>query len=262
MRKNTQSAKEAKLHAKPEQAKTAFSKKGQIWVSAVLYILITTVVLVIVIQLGTPLLENLKDKTIFSKTKDNFLAIDKQIKDISSEGYGSQRIIPLEIQKGKVDITEDGIKWQMQTDADIIEPGSSIALGDLTISANSDVSAKKKGDSIILENSAISVNFSSYGNKTDWYNDTILTENGMINYMEYKTKSGKIKHTGEFTFDVKNNGVGLSEGNGYTMIEKEGDFLTEGKLIYHINSTVEYDLIFTLGSRADFIKVDIVNRKD
>lgn len=237
------------------------NKKGQIWVSAVLYILITTVVLVIVIQLGTPLLENLKDKTIFTKTKDNFLAIDKQIKDISSEGYGSQRIIPLEIQKGKVDITEDGIKWQMQTDADIIEPGSSIALGDLIISANSDVTAKKKGDSFVLENSAISVNFSSYGNQTHWHNDTIIPGNA-INYMEYKTRGGKIKHAGTFTFDVKNNGVSLPDGNGYTKLEKEGDFLTEGKLILHINSTTEYDLVFTLGSRADFLKVDIVNRKD
>ena len=118
-------------------------KKAQIWVSAVLYILITTIVLVIVIELGTPMLENMKDKSIFTRTKDNFVAIDKNIKDISEEGFGSQRTIPLEIQKGKIDVTDNLIKWEMETNADIIEPGSSIASGNLVISSNSDVSAKE-----------------------------------------------------------------------------------------------------------------------
>lgn len=238
-------------------------KKGQVWISAVLYILITTIIMVIVLEIGTPLLENLKDKAIFTKTKDNFLSLDKQLKSISSEGYGSQRIIPLEIQKGSVDVTENGIRWEMKTDADIIEPGSSISLGDLIISSNSDVSAKKRGDSYILENSAILINFTSFGNQTNWTSGA--DPSSIINYMEYKTANGRIRQdmAGLTTFTVKNNGVDLPvSGSGYTKLEKEGTSMTQAKLILHMNSTVEYDLVFTLQSRADFLKVDIVNRKE
>jgi hypothetical protein len=218
--------------------------------------------LVIVLEIGTPLLQNLKDKAIFTKTKDNFLTLDKQLKDISQEGYGSQRIIPLEIQKGKVDITESGIRWEMKTDADIIEPGSSINVGDLVISSNSDVSAKKKGDSYILENSAILINMSSFGNQTNWTDQA--NPDDLINYIEYKTATGKIRQDikGHMTFGVKNNNDALPAGNGYTKLDRQGDFLTEGKVILHMNSTVQYDLVFTLQSRADFVKIDIVNRKE
>lgn len=248
---------------KKRTVSTNHQKRGQVWVSAVLYILITTIIMIIVIEIGTPLLENLRDKAIFTKTKDNFLSLDKQLKSISSEGYGSQRIIPLEIQKGKVDVTENGIRWEMKTDADIIEPGSSIALGDLIISSNSDVSAQKKGDSYILENTAILINFTSFGNETNWTSGA--DPNSVINYMEYKTSNGRLRQdmAGLTTFTVKNNGADLpGTGSGYTKLEKVGTSMTEAKLVLHMNSTVEYDLVFTLQSRADFLKVDIVNRKE
>ncbi|PIN69121.1 hypothetical protein COV93_06755 [Candidatus Woesearchaeota archaeon CG11_big_fil_rev_8_21_14_0_20_43_8] len=112
-------------------------RKGQIWLSAISYILITVVIIVLLLNTGIPLLEKVKDKSIFTKTKDMFLNIDSQIKDVQSEGAGAQRVIPIEIKKGDMTIQDNQIKWKMESKAKILEPRTKVFVGDLIIGDDS-----------------------------------------------------------------------------------------------------------------------------
>jgi len=74
--------------------------KAQIWVSAILYILVITVVMVLVLNAGVPIIQDLQDKTVFTRSKNTFLSLNQHISEVSEEGVGSQRVVPIEIEKG------------------------------------------------------------------------------------------------------------------------------------------------------------------
>ena len=67
-------------------------KKGVIWISAVIYVMVAVVVMVVVLEAGLPLIKSLSERNAFNKIRDTLLVIDKQIQQIASEGQGSQRI--------------------------------------------------------------------------------------------------------------------------------------------------------------------------
>lgn len=113
------------------------TKKGQIWLSAVSYVLITIIIIVLLLNTGLPLLEKVRDKSIYSRTKEVFLDLNEQIKDVQAEGPGSQRVIPIEIPKGTLAVENNQIKWTMESKAKIIEPRTKILLGDLIIGDDS-----------------------------------------------------------------------------------------------------------------------------
>ena len=73
------------------------NKKGVIWVSTVIYVMIAIVVMVIVLEAGLPLIKGITEKSAFNKIRDTLVLLDKQIQQVASEGQGSQRVIPIEI---------------------------------------------------------------------------------------------------------------------------------------------------------------------
>ena len=72
-------------------------KKGQIWISAVLYVLVIVALIIIVLEAGLPLLGRLKEKNSFNRVKDTLTALDSNIRQIAGEGQGSQRIVPVAV---------------------------------------------------------------------------------------------------------------------------------------------------------------------
>ncbi|MBW2999994.1 hypothetical protein KY339_04940, partial [Candidatus Woesearchaeota archaeon] len=81
--------------------------KAQIWISALLYILIAVIVMVIILEATSPLLENLKDESVYTETKSNFVSLNQHISDVSNAGTGSQRVVPVEIRKGELKVGND-----------------------------------------------------------------------------------------------------------------------------------------------------------
>ena len=138
-------------------------KKAQLWISAVLYILIISVVMAIVLEAGLPILSNLRDKSIVLQTRDNFINVDKHIQEIADAGPGSQRVVPLEIKKGDLKIEEGRMIWDMDTEADIMQPGTSQQSGNLRVGVNADVKATQSGSLFTLENSYIKAVFNKIG---------------------------------------------------------------------------------------------------
>ena len=100
-------------------------KKGQIWISAVLYIALGVVAITVVLSAGVPLINKLKDKNTIIQTKEIFLTIDNVIRQVRDEGPGAKRVIdPLIIKDGDLifDSTENDIKWNLKTNVVFSEP--------------------------------------------------------------------------------------------------------------------------------------------
>lgn len=110
-------------------------KKGETWISVVLYIALGTIVLTIVLAAGMPVINKLRDKNIVSETKDVFHQIDETVRTVVNEGPGSQRIRTVQINKGlfQVDPSTDSIGWLMDTKYIESEPGIVIKEGTLDI---------------------------------------------------------------------------------------------------------------------------------
>ncbi len=112
------------------------NKKGDIWVSAVLYIALGMVIITLVLAAGLPIINKMKDKNTVSQTKRVLLSIDDNIREVATEGPGSRRVIsPLEIGSGQlyVNTQEDYIEWKMTTKNKMMEPGIVFSEGALNL---------------------------------------------------------------------------------------------------------------------------------
>lgn len=227
------------------------NKKSQIWISAVLYILIIVVALVLVLEAGVPILNKLRDRTIFVQTKDTFLNLNQFVEEVSSGGKGSQRVIPAEIKKGELQVGDNKLMWSMDTEATLIEQRSKIDLGNVKIAANADVDAYESNASLVLENKYLIANFKKIGNETAWGN---VTANDIINYITLKDTN--VNTSGIFSFEVAGN---AATGVGYSKLLDEGYGIGSGSVIVHINDTTgfEYNLTFTLESDTDYLKPNL-----
>ena len=113
-------------------------KRGQIWISAVLYIALGVMLITIVLAAGVPLVEKLRDRNTLLQTKELMYAIDDNIKTVATEGTGSKRFLsPLNIDKGELIIDEksDEIIWRTRTHYKAMESGIDFREGALILSS-------------------------------------------------------------------------------------------------------------------------------
>jgi len=242
------------------------SKRGQLWISAVLYVLIVVVVIVIVMEALTPVIENLKDKAVFNRVRDTFLSINQYIRDVSSEGKGSQRTIPVEIQKGRLAVEDNEIKWSLGTESSILEPRTQVELGNLIIVSNGDVDAyETNASTFVLKNSRVLFEFYKYGSLLNFTNQTnssgtivSFTGSTIIKRTSFLRGGNEYNVTPSYSFFVPPD-TATTAIKGYTLLPRTGSDLGKANVIAHVNSTsYEYDLVFTLESQADYLSVEMV----
>ncbi len=226
-------------------------RKSQIWISAVLYILLVSVVIVIVVEGGTPIMNNLRDKSVFLQTRDNFVSLDKHIKDVSNAGPGSQRVVPLEIKKGELNIKNSQVKWEMDTKASIVQPKTSVKTGNLRLGMDSDVDAYERNNKLILENYYIRAVFYKVGNESSY---GTMNSTSILHSITYKTNNKTA--SGEFSFLIDDS---LIESDGYSKLVRKGHDLGSGTVMFYMNTSsgVVHRLYFTLDSRTDFLMTNL-----
>ena len=117
-------------------------KRGDTWISSVLYILLGLIVISILLASFLPLIDKMKDKNTFIQTKVLMSGLDDTIKE-TLEGVGSQREFFLDIQKGEfqIDSDKEEIRWKLITKARLLEPKvddekNVFKEGDLTVFAD------------------------------------------------------------------------------------------------------------------------------
>lgn len=234
------------------------NKKGDIWVSAIMYILIISLAIVMIIKVGMPIIDKMKDKSSFDKAKETMLVIDKTINEVANEGEGSQRIIPVEVRDGKIILNPDEIGWELQTKTQVLDERSNIRYGNLMISSNANVKTIETNQSYIMQTSIegdiFNVSIRKIGSKDSYSN---ITTSDLIESIYYDGE----KLNGTFNFLV-NSDSDSGIGTGYTELIPSGNNtgLGRAKVIAHIESTpYTYDLEFTLESFADYLTVELKN---
>ncbi len=94
------------------------NKKGDVWVSTVIYIAISIIVLTIVLLAAMPVISKLKDRNIAIQTKNILTQVDKNIRELVSSGPGAKRVLsPVIIDAGilNFDIDNSVINWTLKT---------------------------------------------------------------------------------------------------------------------------------------------------
>ena len=227
-------------------------KRGAIWVSAVIYVLIGVVVLTIVIEAGIPLIRSLQERGNVNRARNTFTAIDGQIVEVAREGQGSQRVVPLEVSEGTVKVEDGRLRWKIETTSKVMEPRTRVDFCNLVIASDVDVSASDHVSSHILQNSRVLVNFTRFGSSA---NHSAINTSSLINYVQFKD-TGAVT-SGTFTFFINQN-ASTTYGTGYTELLQAGTGLTSATLKAFVNSTLyEYSILLTLDSKADFIRAEI-----
>lgn len=115
-------------------------KRGDIWISAVIYIALGIVILTIVLAAGLPMISKMKDTYTAKQTKEIMLTFDSNIRSVYNQGPGAQTQVKLKIGRGELEINENtnSIIWSTRTKAILSEPDITIQEGDLKIlTANS-----------------------------------------------------------------------------------------------------------------------------
>ena len=230
------------------------NKKSQVWVSAVLYTMVAAVSIAFILQAGLPLVEGMRDRSVFNKMKNQMLVLDQYIEQVASEGRGSQRFVPFEIAQGNMLIDDTGLRWEMETRTRIVEPRSSYRLGNLMISANSDVTSREFSDHYVLENSHIRVTFLKNGTSDEFVE---LDTSNLIT--EITIKENNLTISPEFNFMVADD-PDSTTGMGYTTLSRTGVLLGSASFIAHMEtSAFSYELHITLDGEADFIRTEVKN---
>lgn len=230
------------------------SKKSQVWVSAVLYTMVAAVSIAFILQAGLPLIEGMRDRSVFNRMKNQMMVLDQYIEQVASEGRGSQRFVPFEIAQGNMLIDDDGLRWEMETRTRIVEPRSSYRLGNLMISANSDVSSREFSDYYVLENNHIRVKFLKNGTPDEY---AVLDTSNLVT--EITIKENNITISPEFNFMVADD-PDSTTGVGYTTLSRTGMLLGSASFIaYMETSSFSYELHITLDGEADFIRTEVKN---
>ena len=112
------------------------AKKGDLWVSAVLYITLGIIAIALILSAAIPFINKIKDRNTVAQTKELLFTLDKTIRHVANEGPGSQRELSVvTIGAGKLFINDqqDNITWEMETEAVIQEPNIDLKEDVLTL---------------------------------------------------------------------------------------------------------------------------------
>jgi len=138
-------------------------KKGDIWISAVIYIALGVVVLTVVLAAGLPVIQKMKDQYTISQTKEIMFRIDESIRSVYSQGPGAQIPLKTKISRGELKVFEDEkmIIWTFPSKVMKSELNTEIQEGNLqTITTENPILKGKYVVNLSLNYSAQSIDLS------------------------------------------------------------------------------------------------------
>jgi len=236
------------------------SKQGQVWVSAIIYTMVAVLALVLILNSGVPLLNELKDRAVFEKVKSIMLDLDSQITDIASQGEGSQSTVSFEVRDGELKFENSRLVWELETKSEILTPRTSTVLGNLIIASNANVNTYETATHYVMYTTITNDTFMVAVNKTGDIENWVAIDSTKL--LENVSFNGD-NMDGVFTFNLNNN-ISSQTGNGYVKMSPSGNHSNLGRatITAHMNTSfAEYDLEFTLESYADFVTVNVKNIK-
>jgi len=235
------------------------SRKGMSpFVSGTLIVLVGVIAAVMLIGFIKTMIDQGKTYNDFNKAKQDMSLINSIIKELSFEAPGSMRTIKLESEIGNFIVSgkENKIKYRVETDIPILEPGTVTKEGDLTIVSGNIARAYEDNISgnevLVLENDDVLFAVYRYGNKTD---PVFINTTRLIALMKNKDLNINITPITKILIDNADN---TSYGYGYTEIVETGNYLPAGTIRLVMDN---YEALFTLRAGQDFIETEIKVKK-
>ena len=239
-------------------------KKGiSPFVAIVFIVLITIMAMAIVLFIALPAIERAKEAAVINEAMLNMKAIANNIKTVASEGVGSLRSTTIKATAGEYKVNEksNSMDFTYTTKTGIVQPGSFIKEGDITLSAGANAKASEydlDGDGaneLVLENEILRIVILKNGTSASY---SYINTSKLIKIMNFKETGANITPS-ESTI-LLDDYTGSSYGYGYSELVRTGDRLAKAEALVHVNSTfIIYDVLYSLHSGADFLMVKIQN---
>lgn len=224
--------------------------------SAAIYIGIAIAAVTTVVSIGGPAIEKMTDVAAVDQARDALANLDRIMRAVSAEGFGSTRVIPLQLRKGDLllDPTQNIIYYELDTLAEVISPRTRRVFGNIIMAANAISSAAENDTDFTLQNEHLRVVIAKIGNETNFQSinaSQLVRSIYLID--ESKLLNGNVSIRVD---DDPQREVGL----GYTVADDIGSNLPRGRVIAFVNATrASYNIWFTLESGADFLTIEAKN---
>ena len=225
--------------------------------------MITIAAVTFVLYVAIPAINRAKEAAVLNEAMQNMRVLDNLIREVASEGVGSLRSMQLKVSDGKYTVNQkaNSVDFDYEITSNLIRPGTFVKEGNLMIMSGVNAEAKEQdfdGDGItdlVLENEIIRVVLKKVGSSSNWQPIDTKSIVKLFN-MKENGRNVTIEDSSVFLDDY----LASSYGTGYSKLIKSGDHLARAEAVVHINSSiVEYDIVYSLQSGADFLLVNIEN---
>lgn len=221
--------------------------------SAVFLVLVFVIAVGVVLNVGLPAVDMATATAKFNDALNTIKLVDNAIREVALEGAGAKRLIKFP-SPGEFEVIpqEDAIQFKMQG-PQLIEYLSRKIVGNVVQIAGSDVSCSDSGN-LTLENSFLKIDLKRIAEATP---HSAISTNETI--LAIKEKAFNTIVTPVNSSIVIDGDSSTSSGTGFSELLRKGRDLPSCTAHVFVNSTVDYDISYTLYAGADFIVVDVRN---
>jgi hypothetical protein len=221
-------------------------------VSAIMYTLISIVIVSLVLQIGVPYLNRLQELGEIKNLESMLKEMDKTISIVASEGTDSQRKISISLAMDSMDVNgaSEMVTVNKETDAVGMNPRSRLSQGNYFkgVSVETDAYSGTIGDTsvLILENEHIYLAIKRLDS------NTTMKARNLVQKVRFKDSSADLNALVDFYMDSHAG----EDANIATEFTKSGYNLGWGEIKASITGTGHrYNVHFRLESGSDFIRV-------
>ncbi len=219
--------------------------------SAVFLVLVFVIGVAVVLNIGLPAVDHALGSSKFGDAFNVMKLIDNSIREVVMEGRGAKRLLRF-TSPGEFEVIpqEDALQFRMQG-PQIVEYLSRKFFGDVAHIGGGDVNCSDSGN-ISMENSYVRIDMKKVPEASPHSpintNETILA---------IKQKSTETTVGISNSSIIIDNDPATSAGTGFSELLKKGRDLPSCTAHVFVNSTVIYDVYYTLYSGADFVVADV-----
>jgi len=200
-------------------------------------------------------IETSGDAQNFNQGKILMSNLDAVVRELMFESKGATRDFSFNLKQGFFHVDGNNNLLKLTMEADVIEPGTIIKEGNVIIKRRPFVDAydgdpdNDDENDLVMENDFIMFSVKEIGSNESHVDigtkDLIIITNKFTNTT--------IKPEQTMLIDMTD----VSSGTGYTEFLNRGSDLEEASIRLFMNSTIDYEAVFTLKAGHDFVEVEV-----
>ncbi|MCD6435200.1 MAG: hypothetical protein J7L15_02250 [Clostridiales bacterium] len=216
-------------------------------------VLFTITAIGLIMMTANELLSNSRIVQSINEIKESMKLLDSNIQETYYEGNGSVRKININFHDAyyTVHSNDDTIEAKVSGPT-VLEYFSRRIEGNLITISGGDVDCYRDGNYLIMKNSFLKLNFTSFGSVSD---QTLVDTSKILNSIEFEGEAIDFVNTSIMINDDGSTSV----GNGYVDLLETGNSRPFCTVEAFVNSSTPYRVKYTLFSGTDFIFINIIS---